>query len=136
MKKLFALLLVLMLLCSCAVSEAPEVSETSEEDEFTEEYYDRKFMDEVVTDEEKRENIFSALDDIQINTEFIKDFKKITRRECVISNCASTSDAIYFSEKNIPTILMNPKGANWHGKDEYVEIESLYTLYKIFKTLL
>ena len=46
------------------------------------------------------------------------------------------SDAIYFSEKNIPTILMNPKGANWHGKDEYVEIESLYTLYKIFKTLL
>ena len=77
MKKLFALLLVLMLLCSCAVSEAPEVSETSEEDEFTEEYYDRKFMDEVVTDEEKRENIFSALDDIQINTEFIKDFKKV-----------------------------------------------------------
>ena len=77
MKKLFALFLVLMLLCSCAVSEAPEVSETSEEDEFTEEYYDRKFMDEVVTDEEKKENIFSALDDIQINTEFIKDFKKV-----------------------------------------------------------
>ena len=54
MNKLFALFLVLMLLCSCAVSEVPEVSETSEEDEFTEEYYDRKFMDEVVTDEGKR----------------------------------------------------------------------------------
>ena len=40
------------------------------------------------------------------------------------------------SEKGIPTILMNPIGANWHGPNEYVEIESLYTLYEIFKTLL
>ena len=71
MKKLIAMLLALMVLCSCAVSEAPE------EEEFTEEYYDRRFMDEVVTDEEKRENIFSALDDIKMNTEFIKDFEKV-----------------------------------------------------------
>ena len=77
MKKLIIMLLALLLLCSCAVSEAPEVSETSEEEELTEEYYDRKFMDEVVSDEEKRENIFSALEDIQMNTEFIKDFKKV-----------------------------------------------------------
>ena len=71
MKKLIAMILAVMVLCSCAVSESPE------EEEFTEEYYDRRFMDEVVTDEEKRENIFSALDDIKINTEFIKDFEKV-----------------------------------------------------------
>ena len=74
MKKLIIMLLVLLTLCGCAVSEVPEVQE---EEELTEEYYDRKFMDEVVTDEEKRKNIFSALEDIEINTELIKDFKKV-----------------------------------------------------------
>lgn len=71
MKKLIIILFALLVLCSCAVSEVPE------KEELTEEYYDRKFMDEVVTEEEKRENIFSALDDIKINTELIKDFKKL-----------------------------------------------------------
>ncbi len=71
MKKLIIMLFALLVLCSCAATNVPE------EEELTEEYYDRKFMDEVVTDEEKRENIFSALDDIKINTELIKDFKKV-----------------------------------------------------------
>ena len=52
-------------------------NETPEEEyEYTEDYYDRKFMDEVITEEELRENIFSALTDININTEFIKEFKE------------------------------------------------------------
>ena len=33
-------------------------------------------------------------------------------------------------------ILMNPKGDYWHNPKEYVELDSLYTLYEIFKTLL
>ena len=74
MKKLIALLFALMLLCACG---AEPVEEPEEETEYTEDYYDRKFMDEVLTDEERRENIFSALTDININTEFIKDFEKI-----------------------------------------------------------
>ena len=52
---------------------APLIPEKTENDEY---YYDRKFMDEVVTEEELRENIFSALTDININTEFIKEFKE------------------------------------------------------------
>ena len=31
---------------------------------------------------------------------------------------------------------MNPKGKNWHSPNEYVEIDRLYTLYEIFKTML
>lgn len=80
--------------------------------------------------------VFQVDENLPIIQEFIKNAENILNEKVKIEKCVATSDAIYFSEKNIPTILMNPKGANWHGKDEYVEIESLYTLYKIFKTLL
>ena len=67
---------------------------------------------------------------------FLKNSTQILNHEVKVAKCVATSDAIYFSEKNIPTILMNPIGDYWHGDGEYVEINSLYTLYKIFKTLL
>ena len=75
-----------------------------------------------------------------INLEIMKDFiyntEIILNKKLDIKKCTATSDAIYFSEKNIPTIIMNPKGDYWHAPDEYVEIDSLYTLYEIFKKLL
>ena len=67
---------------------------------------------------------------------FINDVKKILGRSVVIDKCVATSDAIYFSEKNIPCILINPNGNYWHSPNEYVEIDSLYSLYLIFKTLI
>lgn len=77
---------------------------------------------------------------VDINNKYIKEFmnnfKKITGKECVINGCSSTSDAIYFSEKGIPTILMNPKGDYWHSPKEYAEIDSFYTLYLLFKSLI
>ena len=79
-KKSFAICLLAFVLAIsfCGCGELPEYfNETPEEEyEYTEDYYDRKFMDEVVTEEELRENIFSALTDININTEFIKEFKE------------------------------------------------------------
>jgi len=74
------------------------------------------------------------------NLDIIKDFinaaESILSKKLIIQKCVATSDAIYFSEKNIPTILMNPIGNYWHGPDEYVEVDSLYSLYEIFKTLI
>lgn len=67
---------------------------------------------------------------------FMNNCNNILGRKPEIAKCCAGSDAPYFSEKNIPVIMMNPKGNNWHKKDEYVEIDSLYTLYEIFKTLL
>jgi len=68
----------------------------------------------------------------------IKDFIdkgcKILNKDIKISKCLATSDAIYFSSKNIPTILINPIGDYWHNPKEYVEIDSLYILYELFKT--
>ncbi|MBQ7140332.1 MAG: M20/M25/M40 family metallo-hydrolase [Bacilli bacterium] len=73
---------------------------------------------------------------LPIIQDFINKANDILGEEIKIGKCVATSDAIYFSEKNIPTILINPIGDNWHKKNEYVKIDSLYTLYELFKTLL
>ena len=79
--KLFFICIIIsvlfFVLSGCAGFESSESSSSEEEIEYTEDYYDRKFMDEVLSEEEKRENIFSALTDINMNTEFIKEFQKI-----------------------------------------------------------
>lgn len=82
------------------------------------------------------EPVFYVNKNLDVIQNFIEDCNRILKRNITITKCCAGSDAPYFSEKNIPVIMMNPIGANWHKKDEYVEIESLYTLYEIFKTLL
>lgn len=74
---LTACLLVLLCVGCAAEPDDGKTSESEEEIEYTEDYYDRLFLGEVVTDEAKRESIFASLTDININTEFIKDFAKI-----------------------------------------------------------
>ncbi len=58
--------------------------------------------------------------------------EKILKRKINIKACSSTSDAIYFSNLNIPTIIMNPEGGNAHCINEYVTISGLINLYKIY----
>lgn len=48
----------------------------------------------------------------------------------------ATSDAIYFSDKNIPTALMNPIGDFPHCPNEFVNKKSLLDLYKIYDKIL
>lgn len=67
---------------------------------------------------------------------YIEISKKIIKKDPEIVSSEATSDAIYFSDKNIPTVLTNPKGGYAHGPKEYVEKESLYKLYKIWKEIL
>lgn len=59
--------------------------------------------------------------------------KNILGRDIEIVGCESTSDAIYFSDKGIPTILMNPDGYYAHCPNEYVTKKSLVQLYEIYK---
>lgn len=80
--------------------------------------------------------VFQVDNRLPIIKDFIKKAEYILKKNIIQQKCVATSDAIYFSEKNIPTILMNPVGDYWHGPDEYVEIESLYTLYLIYQSLL
>jgi succinyl-diaminopimelate desuccinylase len=41
------------------------------------------------------------------------------------------SDARFFYRQGIPAVIFGPAGANMHGKEEWVDIESLATFYKI-----
>lgn len=75
-----------------------------------------------------------------INNKYIEKYLKISKeilgyKPEIIKNVA-TSDAIYFADKNIPTVLTNPIGDNPHCPNEYVNKESLLNLYKIFKKLI
>jgi len=98
--------------------------------------YIKNFSPDITLKVLDHEPVFYVDEKIPVIKEFIKNCKEILGRKPVITKCCAGSDAPYFSEKNIPVIMMNPNGKNWHGDNEYVEIDSLYTLYEIFKTLL
>ena len=72
-----------------------------------------------------------------INNKDIKKYLKVCQnilnKKINIISCESTSDAVYFSEYNIPTIIMNPNGNYPHCENEYVNKDSLLTLYNIYK---
>lgn len=82
------------------------------------------------------EPVFYVDKDNPLIKDFINNCSIILGKEPNITKCCAGSDAPYFKEKEIPVIIMNPKGKNWHSPNEYVEIDSLYTLYEIFKTML
>lgn len=63
---------------------------------------------------------------------YIEVCKKVLGRKILIKGCESTSDAIYFSDLNVPTIIMNPDGYYAHSPNEYVNKESLAKLYEIY----
>ena len=64
---------------------------------------------------------------------FIKSSEKILNKKIIKTYCEGTSDAIFFSSKGMPTIIMNPIGDNPHCSNEYINKESLFTLYKIIE---
>ncbi len=63
---------------------------------------------------------------------YIESSKKILNRKIKKVGCESTSDAIYFYLKNIPTVIMNPVGYYPHNPKEYVNKKSLLDLYNIY----
>lgn len=73
----------------------------------------------------------SDIDNINIK-KYIKVCKNILNKDIDIIGCESCSDAVYFYEKDIPTIIMNPIGDYPHGDKEFVNKDSLVSLYKIY----
>lgn len=63
---------------------------------------------------------------------YINICEDVLKRKIKLKSCASTSDAIYFSDLNIPTIIMNPEGGNAHCPDEFVTVSGLINLYNIY----
>lgn len=67
---------------------------------------------------------------------YLEVVKSELQRDVKIIGCESTSDAVYFSDKNIPAIIMNPDGYYPHSKKEYVNKNSLLKLYNIYKNFM
>lgn len=64
---------------------------------------------------------------------YLKISKSILGKDVEKVATEATSDAIYFSQKNIPTILTNPVGDYAHCPNEFILKESLLDLFKIWK---
>ena len=68
----------------------------------------------------------------ELSKEYLDVVREVLQREINSINCASSSDARFFYKNNISTIIMNAKGNDMHGDNEYIELDSLEKLYKIY----
>lgn len=80
----------------------------------------------IFTTDTNNDNVKSYLKSCYTILGKMPKFKKIT----------STSDAIYFCDKKIPTIIMNPVGGYPHSEKEFVTVDSLILLYEIYQHFL
>lgn len=68
---------------------------------------------------------------------FAVSFKKsadvIENQSIPFCSSAGASDMRYFSEKKIPCLIYGPKGKNHHAPNEYVEVNSLETVFNVLK---
>lgn len=63
---------------------------------------------------------------------FLTSCKEVLGKEVEIATSNATCDGIYFTEQNIPTVLMNPPGGNPHAENEFVSKSGLFKLYEIY----
>lgn len=74
---------------------------------------------------------------IDINNEIVKKYisicKDVLSKDIEILECPAASDARFFSEKNIPAIMMNPEGQEMHGNNEAININSFENVLKIYE---
>lgn len=65
--------------------------------------------------------------------EFSKIIERYTHRQVKIFGQHGSADTKFYSKYGIPAIEFGPCGANWHGDDEYVVIDSINTYKEILK---
>jgi succinyl-diaminopimelate desuccinylase len=119
--------------------------------------YAQAFLDIRLTKNEKREKLKKKIKDIlkkfpkikmknlifgkgyQISgsNPYFKLFSKIAKEKFKIktSFCIShgSSDARFFIEKNIPTILIRPRGGGKHSSKEWIDLKDLERFYQVLK---
>ena len=63
-------------------------------------------------------------------------FEKAAGKEPNVTFEHGASDLRFFSEKGVPCALLGPEGANWHGKDEFLDLDSAEQCYNILDEFL
>lgn len=84
---------------------------------------------------EKGTPVTTKVDDIYV-VELSKSIKNIINVEPNIFGQHGSADTVFYSQYGIPAVEFGPSGANWHGDDEYVVIDSVYKYKDILKDLI
>lgn len=75
--------------------------------------------------------------DLDTNNSFVRQFidiySKIIKQEVELTRTDGSSDARFFAKKNIPVIMLRPKGGEAHGDNEWLDTSELDDFYKILK---
>lgn len=78
-------------------------------------------------------------DDYQLDTthplvrDFIGLYQKHTGKTIELVKAHGSSDARFFSEKNIPVIMLRPDGGGAHGDNEWISVKGVEDFYKLLK---
>lgn len=72
---------------------------------------------------------------------YVKEFINVVKRlkqgnQVKLFGQHGSADTRFFSEKGIPALEFGPVGGNWHGDNEYVEIDSIFLLKEILETFI
>ncbi len=62
---------------------------------------------------------------------FVNAVRDVTKQKCEETASLAASDARFFSEKNIPCIVIYPTGGNIHGPKEWIDVEAFYQFYDV-----
>lgn len=75
--------------------------------------------------------------EVERNNYYLKLFSKIAKEKFKIETgytfSHGSSDARFFKEKNIPVILIRPKGGGHHSDKEWIDKEDLNKFYLVLK---
>lgn len=83
-----------------------------------------------------KEGIEFAYLENDLSKKYLSCAEKVLGHAISLSKCASSSDARFFYEKGISTVLMNAEGFDMHGDNEYIILASLNKLYEIYERML
>lgn len=82
----------------------------------------------------------SSLFECDLNNKYVQKYIDVCeyalKAKVLEVGCESTSDAIYFYNKGIPTVIMNPVGDFPHCDGEFINKDSLVSLYKIYEKVI
>ncbi len=75
-----------------------------------------------------------------LKNEYVKKWivtaEKILKRKIKFTKSYGATDARFLAEHNIPFIITEPKGGNYHSDNEWIDIKSLYQFKEILKSFL
>ncbi|MBP9854809.1 MAG: M20/M25/M40 family metallo-hydrolase [Candidatus Omnitrophica bacterium] len=97
----------------------------------------RKHIKEILGENMRMDIIISAEPTrLSPDNEYKKVIQEVTGQPTVLVRDDGASDARFFSMKDIPVMISRPLVGNLHTTDEWINIESMVTFYKIYEKYL